>query len=163
VRAIVVRGDEQARRVMRELTIEPVSIVPPSQRLTSEYARHAVLYPTATVFFLDERSFPEPDAFWVGGARQSTVAVQATAPFPPPPITLIVRNAPVENRVVLQSGAWREEMQLAPGEERQVIVPADNPPGTALVTVTTSAGFRPSAIDPKSRDDRFLGVWIQVE
>jgi hypothetical protein len=54
-------------------------------------------------------------------------------------------------------------MQLAPGEERQVVVPADSPPGTALVTVTTSAGFRPSAIDPKSRDDRFLGVWIQVE
>ena len=163
VRAIVVRGDEQSRRMLRELTVEPVSILPPSQRLTSDYARHAVLYPTAAVFFLDERSFPEPDAFWVGGARQSTFAVQATAPFPPPPITLRVRNAPVDNHVVMQSGAWRAEMQLAAGEERQVVVPATNPPGTALVTITTSAGFRPSAVDPKSRDDRFLGVWLRVE
>lgn len=163
VRAIVVRGDEQTRRMMRELTVEPVSILPPAERLTSEYARHAVLYPTATVFFLDERSFPEPDAFWVGGARQSTVAVQATGPFPPSSITVRVRNAPVENRVTMQSGAWREEMQLAPGEERQVVVPATNPAGTALVSITTSAGFRPSAVDAKSRDDRFLGVWIRVE
>jgi len=163
VRAIVVRGDEQARRMVRDLILEPVSIVPPSQRLTPEYARHAVLYPTATVFFLDERSFPEPDAFWIGGGRQSTVALQATAPNPLPSITLDVRNAPVENRVVMESGSWRQEMQLGPGESRQIVVPAANPPGTALLTVTTSAGFRPSAVDPKSRDDRFLGLWIQVE
>jgi hypothetical protein len=163
VRAIVIRGDEQARRAMRDMILEPVSIVPPSQRLTSEYARHAVLYPTATVFFLDERSFPEPEAFWIGGGRQSAIVFQGNGPDPPPSITLGVRNAPVENRIVMESGNWRQEMQLGPGEWRQVVVPATNPPGTALVTVTTSAGFRPSAIDPKSRDDRFLGVWIRIE
>ncbi len=42
VRAIVVRGDEQARRGISTLTIEPLAIVAPGARLTSAYARHAV-------------------------------------------------------------------------------------------------------------------------
>jgi hypothetical protein len=51
---------------------------------------------------------------------------------------------------------------LGAGEERQVVVPIDHPRPVALITITTSAGFRPSAVDSKSRDDRFLGIWIRV-
>ena len=161
VRAIVIRGDEQARRAMRDMTLEPVSIVPPAQRLAPDYARRAVFYPRGIVFFLDDRSFPEPDAFWTGGARQSAVVIQSGGP--PGEITLSVRNGPVENRVVMESGDWRLEMQLAPDEGRQVTVPVRDGQGVALLRVTTSSGFRPSAVDPKSRDDRFLGLWIRVE
>jgi hypothetical protein len=160
VRAIVVRGDEQARRSVRALTIEPLSVVPAGGRLASDYARRAVRYGTANVFFLDERAFPEPEAFWIGGARSSTIVIQpdgqrSTA-------TLLIRNAPVDNHVRFESAKWRDEMSLGPGEERRVQVPIDLQRGAALLTVTTSAGFRPSAVDPKSRDDRFLGVFIRV-
>jgi hypothetical protein len=55
VRAIVVRGDEQARRSVRALTIEPLSVVPASARLAADSARRAVRYGTASVFFLDWR------------------------------------------------------------------------------------------------------------
>jgi hypothetical protein len=161
VRAIVVRGDEQARRAIRGLTIDPISIVPPTRRLTSDYAKRAVRYGTSSAYFLDDRSFPEPEAFWVGGARRSAVVLQPDTPGEY--ITVLVRNAPVDNRVVMESRSWREEFQLAPGEERHVDVPIDRQHGAALLTVATSAGFRPSALDPKSRDDRFLGVWIRVE
>jgi hypothetical protein len=41
-------------------------------------------------------------------------------------------------------------------------VPIDPTRGAALLTVSTTAGFRPSALDPNSRDDRFLGLWIKV-
>jgi hypothetical protein len=160
VRAIVVRGDEQARRAIRALTIEPIAIVRPGQRLTSEYARRAVRYGTSTVYFLDDRSFPEPEAFWIGGARRSSVVLQPGNPAAP--VSLLVRNAPIENRVVMESGSWREQLQLAPGEERRVTLPIDQGRGATLVTVTTASGFRPSAVDPKSRDTRFLGVWIRV-
>jgi hypothetical protein len=160
VRAIVVRGDEQARRAIRRLTIEPVSVVPPSQVLTSEYARRAVRYGTSTVFFLDDRIFPEPEAFWVGGARHSSLVVQLDKPARS--VTLLVRNAPVDNRVLMESGTWRENLHLAPGEERQVVLPIDPLRRAALVTFTAASGFRPSAADPKSRDDRFLGVWVRV-
>jgi hypothetical protein len=160
VRAIVVRGDEQARRTVRALTIEPVSVLPATSRLATEFARRAVRYGHTSVYFLDERSFPEPEAFWIGGQRNSTVALQ---PDSGDSVTLLMRNAPVENQVTLESGAWRDAMSLAPGEERRIQVPVDRSRGAALVTVTTSTGFRPSAVDPKSRDDRFLGVYVKVE
>jgi hypothetical protein len=161
VRAIVVRANYTARTGTPWLTIEPIAIVPPWQRLTVEYARHAVRYGTATVFFLDDRSFPEPAAFWVGGGRQSRFVLQPGEGAAT--MTLLARNAPVDNRVVLESGSWREEMQLGAGEQRRITVPIEPQRGAALLTVTTTAGFRPSAADPRSRDDRFLGVWIRVE
>jgi hypothetical protein len=160
VRAIVVRGDEQTRRSLRALTIEPVSIVPAAARLAGDYARRAVQYDGTTVFFLDERSFPEPEAFWIGGARQASMVLQPANPQSS--VSLLLRNAPVDNRIVLESGKWREEMQLSPGEERRVQVPIDLTRGAALLTVSTTAGFRPSAVDAKSRDDRFLGLWIKI-
>ncbi len=159
VRAIVVRGDEQARRTVRGLIIEPVSVLPAVSRLTNEYARRAVRYGSTTVYFLDDRSFPEPEAFWVGGQRTSAVAFQSDSHGP---VTLLVRNAPIENQVTLESGSWREAMSLAPGEERRVQLPIDRQRGAALLSVTAAAGFRPSAVDPKSRDDRFLGVYVKV-
>jgi hypothetical protein len=159
VRAIVVRGDEQARRTVRALTIEPVSVLPAASRLTKDSARRAVRYGSTSVYFLDDRSFPEPDAFWVGGRRNSTVAIQ---PDSGGSVSLLVRNAPVENQVTFESGAWRDAMSLAPGEERRIQVPIDRQRGAALMTITVSAGFRPSAVDPKSRDDRFLGVYVKL-
>ncbi|MEP6918266.1 MAG: hypothetical protein ABJC89_21640, partial [Acidobacteriota bacterium] len=156
----VVRGDEQARRTVRGLTIEPVSIVPPSARLSDTYARHAVRYGAATVFFLDDRSFPEPEAFWIGGERSSSAVLQPDAPKEV--ATLLFRNAPVDNRVEIEAGQWRDAMQLGPGEERRVQVPLDLARGATRFTISTSAGFRPSAVDPKSRDARFLGLWVKL-
>jgi hypothetical protein len=161
VRAIVVRGDELTRRSLRALTIEPVSILPAAMRLSDTYARRAVRYATTTVFFLDERSFPEPEAFWIGGGRSSSIVLQPEQPQQAVP--LLLRNAPVDNRVMIEAGHWREEMSLAPGEERRVDVPIAPQRGAAPVSISSSAGFRPSAVDPNSHDDRFLGVWVKVQ
>jgi hypothetical protein len=147
--------------VIRGLTVEPLALVPPGSRLTTDLALRAVRYGMATVFFLDDRSFAEPEAFWVGGERQSTIVIQPDAPGAS--IGLFVRNAPVENRLLLESGAWHTEVTLAPGEERRLDVPHDAGRGATLVRISASAGFRPSAVDPKSRDNRFLGVWVKIE
>ena len=160
VRAIMVRGDEDARRNVRGLSLEPIRLVPPEQRLTTEYARRAVHYPGAIVYFLDDRSFPEPEAFWVGGQRQSSIVFQPDALRPT--AALLLRNGPVENTVLVEAGRWRDAAKLGPGEERQIEVPLNQNPGATLVRFTTSAGFTPSEVDPKSRDARFLGVWVRV-
>jgi len=159
VRAIIVRGDEQARRSVHGLTIEPISVIPATSRLSTDYARRAVRYGRTTVYFLDDKSFVEPDAFWLGGARNSTLAIQ---PDSSDSVTLLVRNAPVDNRVTFESASWREAIAFAPGEERRVQVPIDRQRGAGLLRVTASAGFRPSALDPKSRDDRYLGVYVKL-
>jgi hypothetical protein len=160
VRAIVVRGDELTRRTIRGLTIEPVSIVPAASRLSDAVARRALQYGSTTVFFMDERSFPEPEAFWIGGARQASFVLQPAGPQAT--VTLLLRNAPVDNNVAIESGQWHDVMRLSPGEERQVVVPIAAQRGAAVVTVSATAGFRPSAVDANSHDGRFLGVWIRV-
>ena len=159
VRALIVRGDEDARRAVRRVVVEPLSILPASARLTDLVARRAVKYAGVSVFFLDERSFAEPEGFWIGGSRQSAVVVQADRPQSS--VDLMIRNAPVENRLTMVSGQWREELTLTPGEERHVQVPLGAGQRAALVTATTTSGFRPSASTPDSRDDRFLGVWVR--
>jgi hypothetical protein len=160
VRAIMVRVDEDARRNVKGMTIEPLRIVSSSQRLTPDYARRAVHYSGTIAYFMDDRSFPEPEAFWIGGAREASVVLQPDEPRGT--ATLHLRNGAVENTVLVQAGAWRDGHRFGPGEERQIQIPLDHARGATLLRFTTTAGFRPSEIDPASRDDRFLGVWVRV-
>jgi hypothetical protein len=160
VRALIVRGDEDARRSVTSVVVQPLGLAA-TPKLTGEYARRAVRYGRATVYFLDERSFPEPEAVWVGGARRSSWVIQPDDRRDR--VDLLLRNAPVENRLTIEIGKWREELALGPGEERRVRVPLDGARGATLVTFAASTGFRPSAVEPGSRDDRFLGVWVRVE
>jgi len=159
VRALIIRGDEDARRAIRRVVVEPLSVVPAATRLTDAVASRAVKYASVALFFLDERSFPEPEGFWLGGSRQSTFVVQPDRPSAS--VTLLVRNAPVDNRVTFESGQWREEVAMAAGEERHIQVPLGPGQTAALVSATVASGFRPSQSVPDSRDDRFLGVWVQ--
>jgi hypothetical protein len=159
VRALIVRGDEDARRAVRRVLVEPLALVPVAARVTDGFARRAVKYGSTAVFFLDDRSFAEPEGFWIGGSRQSSFVVQADQPGRA--VVVRVRNAPVENRLALTAGDWREELTLAPGEERDIQIPVAPGQRAAAVTATTTSGFRPSEASPESRDDRFLGVWIR--
>jgi hypothetical protein len=161
VRALIVRGDEDARRSIVSVGFEAIDLVRGDARLTDRIARRAVNYNVARVFFLDDGCFPEPDAFWIGGSRQGTVVVAPERPRPSIPIQ--VRNAPIPNTLTLASGQWRETLSLAPGEERRLEIPLVPGQRAVLVTASSAAGFRPSESDPKSRDERFLGVWLKVE
>ena len=160
VRAIVVRGDEQARRSISGITIEPLSITPPGARIAPGSAIHAVRYGQATAYFLDDRSFPEPEGFWVGGARTSALVIQPDVPRAS--LSLMLRNGPVANRAQLRAGTWAVDIPLAPGEERPISVPADRTRHGTLLAITATGGFRPMDADVKSRDTRFLGVWVRL-
>jgi hypothetical protein len=160
VRALIVRGDEDARRSIRSLVVEPVSLVPVSSRLTNTVARQAIRYASSSVFFLDEFGYAEPEGFWTMGGRRAMVVMQADRPLPSLPV--IVRNGAEENRVTLESGGWREALTLAAGEERQLHIPLAPGRSVALVAITTSSGFRPSAVDPSSGDNRFLGIRLMI-
>jgi hypothetical protein len=149
-----------------ETTVSPVPLVVrprrvlPAREAGDGFARQARRYDDVIAYFLDERSFPEPPGFWVGGSRESTVVVQPDEPRGR--VALRVRNAPVPNDVRLDAGQWHERLQLAPGEERRVLVPLD-PRGVARVRLQVSSGFRPSDHEPGSDDHRFLGVWVEFE
>jgi hypothetical protein len=157
VRGLFIRADEGARDQLDAIELRPVA--PPAGRHIDAVARRAVRYESHVVFFIDDRAFPEPSGFWVGGARATVVAIR---PDRPRAVALALRNGAAANVVTLQSGGWREEIAMQAGEERRVDVPIDAPRGAALVTIRSSAGFRPSQVDPASRDTRFLGVYVRT-
>jgi hypothetical protein len=159
VRALIVRGDDTTRRNLHGLLIEPLEVVRPGERLTAATARRAVRYEGAAVFFLDDYAYAEPEGFWVAGRSEAQVVVQPEARTGHAVVRL--RNAPVANRVAIASGRWEEILELEPGEERDVQVPVAPARGAALVRIASAAGFRPSEVEPGSRDTRFLGVWVR--
>ena len=82
VRALIIRGDEDARQNVTGVQIEPLRLVRPQDQLADGVARQGVRYGDTTVWFLDERSFPEREGFWTGGARSTEIVVQPDAPHP---------------------------------------------------------------------------------
>lgn len=160
VRAIVIRGDEDARRTVSSMTIEPRTILP-SDSWPTEIARTAVKYQSAAVFFLDDRSFPEPEGFWIGGARSTAFVVRPDQRARS--VSLVFRNGPVPNHAVLESRGDRTDLEFGPGDERRIAVPVDPARGACAIGVRVIGGFRPSAEDASSRDTRFLGLYVRIE
>jgi len=159
VRAINVRTDEGARDQLEAIALRPLARAP--ARLTTDVARRAVRYGGSVAFFLDDRAFPEPSGFWIGGARDTTFAVRSDQPRQT--LSLMLRNGASDNRILLESGAWRGDVALRGGEERQIDVPVDPAIGAALVRIRSEAGFRPSDLDGRNKDTRFLGVFVRLE
>jgi hypothetical protein len=108
------------------------------------------------VFVLDGGVFLEPEGLWIAGGQRATL-ILATAGRRS--ITVHFRNGPIANPVVLELGADRRTLTLAPGEERDidVLVSAE---GSVALTVTSPSGFRPS--DRGDADARYLGVRIEI-
>jgi hypothetical protein len=152
-RALAIRGDEGARDQLDGVELRPLALDPAPT--TRDIARRAVRYGGTVVFFLDDRAFPEPAGFWVGGERDTQVVVAPDDARGS--VSLILRNAPVANTATLEFGGRREETVLKPGEERLLVLPSGS-----VIRIRSSAGFRPSEVDPKSRDTRLLGVYIRT-
>jgi hypothetical protein len=155
VRMLTVRGDEAARAQLDAIVVRPIALAPP---VSPALARRAVRYTDGVVFFLDERSFPEPSGFWVGGRRDASMVLAPDHPRQSE--ALLLRNAPVANVITLESGGWRQSLTLGADEQRRVDVPLDA--GRALLRVACSSGFRPSQVNASSRDTRFLGVFVRT-
>ena len=160
-RALVVRGDELARDRVMSLELRPLRVFGDRDRLSDDMARRAVRYGASTVFFLDDRSFAEPNAFWVGGARSTSIVIAPDRPSSS--VVLQVKNGAAANTLTIRAEAGAQSRRLAPGEEWSVTVPLDRARGAGLVTLESTAGFRPSDVDPRSRDARFLGVSVRLE
>jgi hypothetical protein len=87
--AIVVRGDEDARRA-GGLRLRPFPVLEPAGR-----PRQGAVTPrhgAATMFFMDDRSFPEPGVL----GREAQQPPSSLSRTRRPSVAVIVRNAPVE-------------------------------------------------------------------
>lgn len=155
--SLSVRAEEAGRDQLDAIILRPLSL----ERSTSgEVARHAVRYGASSVFFVDDRSYPEPSGFWVGGGRATTIVIAPDQPGSA--VSLWLRNGAATNIVALQSGTWRSDVPLGAAEERRVDVPVAPSQASVHVRIASAATFRPSAVDPNSRDTRLLGVFVTL-
>lgn len=120
------------------------------------------------VFAQDTNAFPpELGGFWVKGRSRAVLVIRTPRPAPKLSLSL---SSPVEGKTKVRlDGAAREvERKQGAGLERSIIFtsPRSFPwKGSRLyrLEVEESSGFYPSKIDPESRDNRFLGVFIRIE
>ena len=166
--SLTVQADERARRHVRQVTLAPDA----SSSLGSPGPRAAVAiapavqtarYGASTVYATSDLVYLEPPGFWVQPRAAADLLIdRELAPGQPfGPITLLLRNGPLENRVRLDVESWHHEVTLPAGGETVVDVPASRRGPTPL-RVYAAEGFRPSALDPANGDHRRLGVWIEL-
>jgi hypothetical protein len=148
-------------------TLYPQRLTTPAQRLTDDVATSAGRYGTTVVYELAQSVvFGEPGiyfespGFWVTGGREAAMVFASASGQRIQ--RLLVRNGAAANQVSLSSGVWRQEFPMGPGQETTVDVPLASAEAS-VVRVRTSSGFRPSAVDPRSQDQRFLGCWIEIK
>jgi hypothetical protein len=111
------------------------------------------------VFVLDDRAYPEPTGFWVRADSETTVIVDGedAARY----LGVRLRAGPVATSARLDTGAERHQLTFAPGQRHELAIPPTSA-GAWKITIRTGAGFRPSDLDPAAKDDRSLGVWIEI-
>jgi hypothetical protein len=160
VGSIVVEGDDEAVRTTKFLALRPLRVVPPQERLTSDYAHRVERYGPGFAYFFDDGAFVEQPGFWIrggGGTRMAAMPAQHDVP-----LQLFVRNAPVANRLTIEIDGQTHVLALGPREERMVPVPLTGDQSAAMIRFQTDTGFRPSLVEPGSTDTRFLGCWIEL-
>ena len=158
-RALRVDADAATRGAIGDITIRAQRRLAAHERVSDQPAMHAARYAHATVFHLNGEAFVERAGVWIGGGSAAEFAIVQD---PGAPLRLLVRNAPVDNVVVLEIGRWRQDLMLKPREERLLELPADtNRPGVVL-RVRSAKGARPIDTEPGNQDSRVLGCWIET-
>jgi hypothetical protein len=139
--------------------LRPVSIAGSRGRIARTEAEHVARYGPAVVFVIGGHAFMEREGTWVEGGRSAEFAISADDDAP---LHLLVRNPPVANTVLLEATGWREQLVLAPGEERLIVLPRVASSGASALRVSAAQGARPTDFEHGSTDSRYLGCWIET-
>lgn len=156
VRSITIRGDDEARSRVEEVSLRPRAIA--GGRWRSDYARRGDGYGTVQVFFLDDHAFPEGGGFWTRGRASTSVVVSPGGAARP---VVRLHAGPVATPVELRVGAWTWRGTLAPRGSQEVALPSRAAGDDVRLAIITEDGFLPFEHEPDTADDRHLGVWVE--
>lgn len=158
VRSLALRVRAPLRASVGRTSLEAVSVLPaPSPGAPRVTA--ARRYGATVVMGVGDGVYLEAPGIWTAGQRASQLVLQGSESATTHQLS--IRAGAVPTAVDLEAGTWRERLSLEPGAVRDVSVPIGASRATML-TVRSSAGFRPSEIEAGSTDTRLLGVWIEV-
>ncbi len=154
------RGPLEMERAIAAIVITPSAIVDAGARPRVPAVLSAGVYNGIRVFFHNEPMYPEPQGFWTigGGSAEVTVAVP---PGRTDPVVLRIHCGGQANNATLSTLGWQQIYALEPGKAVDVELPVAAG-GVIPLTISTDNGFSPKSADPASRDQRFLGIWVEV-
>lgn len=144
-----------------ELRIRPQRVVPMLDRIAAYDVLAATTLTRFVFLFHDESAYPETDGFWVRGSSPAIVSVVSRTGRVTTNVRLRVRS-PVANTVRIDTPGESRTIRLVPNEVVEFEVQPTPLDGTLRMTIRPASGFRPSDLDPRSQDRRFLGCWVEV-
>ena len=110
---------------------------------------------------MDQAAFTEPAGFWTRGQESTTVVLDADAAARSQGLRMRVRSGPVPTTVNLSVADWSQPLTFTPDQVQEVTLPALADRDSWVLKIETGAKFSPRDLDPKNRDFRRLGVWIE--
>ena len=154
------RGPVELERAIDAITITPTAVVDAGSRPIVPVVVAAAHYGDASLFFHDDRMYPEPTGFWTLGRRTSDITV-ATPPDRHTPVVLRIHSGGKANTATFSTFGWQQQSALVPGEAAEIELPT-MAGGVVPLTIAVDDGFYPRDVDTTSTDPRFLGFWIEV-
>ncbi len=157
VHSVVIRGDEAAKASVTTLSLRLRQLL---ERAAPDvaYALRAARYGRVRTFFMDQAAFTEPAGFWTRGQEATTVVLDADEAAQAQGLPMRIRSGPVPTAVDLSVGEWSKRLTFAPDQIQEVTLP---PAGPWVLRIDTAEKFSPRDLDPKNRDFRRLGVWVE--
>jgi hypothetical protein len=155
------RGPAELERAIDAITITPIEIVDAGSRPIVPVVTAAAQYGDVSLFFHDDRMYPEATGFWTPGGRTSGITV-VTPPDHPTPVMLRIHSGVKANSGTFSTFGWQQAYSLVPGQAAEFELPT-MAGGVVPLTISVDDGFYPRDTDPSSTDQRFLGIWIEVK
>jgi hypothetical protein len=161
--AVIARAHPAEPAPPPRVVLRPLHLFPPpgNANESSEVARRAASYGGLHVFAFEDDVWLEPQGVWIGGARAGRLVL--SAPDGRSSIGLTIRAGPPGARVRVEGPGLSSTRLLGPLESMAVEVPVDAHLRASWITVRTDRGFRPSDVDPGSRDRRLLGCSLSFQ
>ena len=154
------RGPVELERAIESIAITPTDVVNAGARPIVPVVTAAAHYGDATLFFHDDRMYPEETGFWTLGRRTSEVTV-AIPPHHTAPVVLRIHPGAKANLATFSTFGWQQEHSLVPGQSAKIELPK-MAGGVVPLTISVDDGFYPRELDQASTDPRFLGIWVEV-
>jgi hypothetical protein len=151
------RASREVSAALREVWFDPIAIVDAHRRTPVSDVIAARRYGEVVAYFHDEAAWPEPAGFWTRGRDEADFTIASTTART---VTLRVTSGPIANHVRFDIGGHVEEVDIAADSFRTVPVPVTA--GPVRVHVRARDGFVPIERDPRARDRRTLGAWIEI-
>jgi hypothetical protein len=153
--------DLELARSIAEIRLVPKDVVPatlrdvrPARLIESLPGR-----PRAYLVYTDGEAYPEMGTFWSRGTAATTVLVM---PDDASRMALTLSTGPMAGSVTVSYSGRTQQVAMA-GNQAQTIT-LDVPAGARLVplTIQSAVMFRPSEVNPDSRDTRGLGCQVRI-